>query len=79
MFDTLTIEDGGRITLPAGVQTRYGFKLDTPIRIIETQSGVLLVPLTQEPMSETLMAEIEQWQALGAESLAMFPFEDDRP
>lgn len=78
MFDTLTIDDLGKVTLPHEMQTRYGFKPNIPVRIIETQSGILLVPLTEEPMNETLKAEIEEWQALGAESLEMFPFEDER-
>ncbi len=79
MFETLTIEEGGKVTLPDGVQTRYGFKPATPVRVIETRSGVLLVPLTEEPMSQALQTEIEEWQALGAESLEMFPFEDQQP
>jgi bifunctional DNA-binding transcriptional regulator/antitoxin component of YhaV-PrlF toxin-antitoxin module len=73
MLETLTVEDGGKVTLPDSVQTRYGFEPDTPVRLIETQSGVLLIPLTDEPMSEALKAELEEWQALGAESLEMFP------
>jgi len=37
-----------------------------------------LIPLTDEPMSEALKAEIEEWQTLGAESMEMFPFEDEQ-
>ncbi len=79
MFETLTIEDNGKVTLPDAVQTRYGFKPSTPIRVIETQSGVLLVPLTDAPMNKTLQAELEEWQALAAESLALFPYPDEQP
>jgi len=78
MLETLTVEDGGKVTLPDSVQTRYGFEPDTPVRLIETQSGVLLIPLTDEPMGEALKAELEEWQALGAESVEMFPFEDEQ-
>lgn len=76
MLETLTVEDGGKVTLPDAVQARYGFEPQTPVRLIETQRGVLLIPLTAEPMDETLQAELAEWQALGAESLALFPFEE---
>lgn len=79
MFETLTIEDDGKVSLPDSVQTRYGFKPSTPVRVIETQSGVLLVPLTDAPMSSRLQAELEDWQALGAESLSLFPYVDEQP
>ena len=69
MLETLTIEGGGRVTLPDAVLTRYGFAPDTPVRLIETQNGVLLIPLTNEPMNEALQLELAAWQALGAESL----------
>lgn len=66
MLETLTIEDDGKVTLPDAVQIRYGFKPNTAVRLIETKSGVLLVPLTDAPMSAALQAELEEWQALGA-------------
>ena len=78
MLETLTVEEGGKVALPDEVRIRYGFAPNTPVRIIETQSGVLLIPLTDEPMSGALKAEIEEWQALGAESMEMFPFEDEQ-
>ncbi|MEA2173261.1 MAG: hypothetical protein QOD00_853 [Blastocatellia bacterium] len=74
--ENLIIEDGGKITLPENVRERYGLAQDTPLRIIETRNGILLVPLTDEPMSESLRAELEEWQSLGAGSLEMFPYED---
>ena len=77
MPETLTVEEGGRVTLPDAVQTRYGFAPQTPVRLIETQRGVLLIPLTTAPMDETLQGELAEWQALGAESLALFPYEDE--
>jgi bifunctional DNA-binding transcriptional regulator/antitoxin component of YhaV-PrlF toxin-antitoxin module len=72
MLKTLTVEEDGKVALPNEVLIRYGFAPNTPVRIIETQSGVLLIPLTDEPMSAALKAEIEEWQALGAESLERF-------
>jgi bifunctional DNA-binding transcriptional regulator/antitoxin component of YhaV-PrlF toxin-antitoxin module len=74
--EDLIIEAGGKITLPDTIRDRYGLAQDTPLRIIQTRHGILLIPLTNEPMNETLRAELEEWQSLGAESLEMFPYED---
>jgi len=74
--ENLIVEDGGKITLPETVRDRYGLAEDTPLRIIETRTGILLVPLTKEPMNEELRSELEEWQSLGAESLELFPYED---
>jgi hypothetical protein len=49
----------------------------TPVRIIETRGGVLLVPLGKTPMSPELAEELAQWQALGAATWEMFPFEEE--
>lgn len=76
MSQNLLIENGGRITLPEDVIDRYKLEEHTALRVIETRNGILLVPLTNEPMSDALLAELETWQALGAESLETFPFED---
>jgi hypothetical protein len=37
---------------------------------------MLLVPLIDASVSEWLKAEHAEWQSLGAEALAMFPFEE---
>jgi bifunctional DNA-binding transcriptional regulator/antitoxin component of YhaV-PrlF toxin-antitoxin module len=76
MSQNLLVENGGRITLPEDVLDRYQLTEDAPVRVIETRNGILLVPLTDEPMSEALRLELEDWQALGVESLEAFPFED---
>lgn len=73
---TLTIEQDGKITIPDTVRGRYRLQPGAPLRIIEARHGILLVPLTEAPMSRTLAEELQEWQALGAESLAMFPYED---
>jgi bifunctional DNA-binding transcriptional regulator/antitoxin component of YhaV-PrlF toxin-antitoxin module len=73
---SLIVEDGGKISLPGEIRERYGLKPDTPLRIIETRSGILLVPLTGEPMSAELARELEEWQMFGSDSLAMFPYEE---
>lgn len=78
MSENLVIENGGKITLPETLRDRYGLAQDTPLRVIETRTGILLIPLTGEPMSEALRSELEEWQALGTESFEMFPYEDEQ-
>lgn len=70
--EVLTIKENGKFTLPDDIAERYQFKKETNFRIIETQSGVLLIPLTDEPMNADLQTEIEEWKALGLESWEMF-------
>ena len=74
---TMTMGREGEFTLPPGVQERFGLLPETPVRLIETQSGVLLVPLTGAPMSEELAQELQEWEVLGQETWAQFPYEDD--
>lgn len=52
---SMTIGRGGEVTLPLDVQERYGLKPETPVRLVETSTGILLIPLTNEPMSEDLL------------------------
>ena len=74
---TMTIGRGGEVTLPDEVQERYGLRPEVSVRLIETRSGLLLVPLTDAPMSAELEQELQEWQALGAASWAQFPYEED--
>lgn len=74
--DSLMMEADGKIALPESARDRYHLSPDTRLRLIETRHGILLVPLTDEPMGEALAAELAEWQTLGAESLAMFQDED---
>ena len=76
-MEILTVGPGGQIDLPDNVRNRYGMAPATPIRIIETRGGVLLVPMGQDPMSPELAEELAQWQALGATSWEMFPFDEE--
>ena len=76
MSTSLLVEDGGKINLPDEVREHYGLTPETPLRVIETRGGILLVPITNEPMSESLARELDEWHALGVESLEMFPYED---
>ncbi len=75
MDATLTIGPTGQVTIPPEVLDRYGVTPATPVRLIETRHGILIVPLGDAPMSAPLAVEIAEWQALGAEGLEGFPFE----
>ena len=46
----LTMNSGGEVTLPSSLCTRYGLTPSTPIRVVDTRSGLLLIPLTDAPM-----------------------------
>jgi bifunctional DNA-binding transcriptional regulator/antitoxin component of YhaV-PrlF toxin-antitoxin module len=76
-MEILTVGPAGQIELPHEVRDRYGMAPATPIRIVETRGGVLLVPVGGAPMSPELAEELAEWQALGAESWEMFPFEEE--
>jgi bifunctional DNA-binding transcriptional regulator/antitoxin component of YhaV-PrlF toxin-antitoxin module len=70
---TTTARYGTDLTLPDSVRDRYNLKTDVPVRIIETRDGILLVPLTGEPMPAELLDEIADWQALAAETWDHLP------
>ena len=72
----VTMTPTGEVPLPAEIRDRHGFKPETPVRIIDTRNGVLLVPLTGEPMDELLRQELAEWQELSARTWDMFPYED---
>jgi bifunctional DNA-binding transcriptional regulator/antitoxin component of YhaV-PrlF toxin-antitoxin module len=76
-LEILTIGPAGQIELPDEVRDRYGMAPATPIRIVETRGGVLLVPLGDAPMSPELAEELAQWQDLGARSWEMFPYDEE--
>jgi bifunctional DNA-binding transcriptional regulator/antitoxin component of YhaV-PrlF toxin-antitoxin module len=76
---SLTIGHDGEIALPGELRERYGLKPDTPVRVIETRSGILLVPLTNEPMNADLEQELAEWQSLSTGTWDMFRYEDSDP
>ncbi|CAN5617575.1 hypothetical protein BH18ACI1_BH18ACI1_05160 [soil metagenome] len=77
--EVLTIEETGKLTLPNDIVERYQFKRETQFRIIETQKGILLIPITDEPISDELKNELEEWQTIGKDSWEMFEFEENAP
>ena len=73
---TMTIERDG-IVLPPDIQERCGMLPGTSVRVIETRHGLLLVPLTDVPMSAELTEELQEWQELGQSAWAQFSYEDE--
>jgi bifunctional DNA-binding transcriptional regulator/antitoxin component of YhaV-PrlF toxin-antitoxin module len=76
MSRDLLVEESGKISLPEEVREHYGLKPDTPLRVVETRGGILLVPLTAEPVSEELTRELDERQALTTASLEMSPYKE---
>jgi bifunctional DNA-binding transcriptional regulator/antitoxin component of YhaV-PrlF toxin-antitoxin module len=67
----------GTIALPKKLRLHYGMKANSPVRVVETRGGVLLVPITDAPMSAELERELAEWQTLGASTWDSFPYETD--
>jgi bifunctional DNA-binding transcriptional regulator/antitoxin component of YhaV-PrlF toxin-antitoxin module len=78
-MEILTIGPDGEIELPDKVRERYGLTPATSVRIIETRDGILLIPLSDAPMSAELAEELAQWQDLSAETWEMFPYREEDP
>ncbi len=74
---TMTIERDGKLALPPDIQERCGMLPETSVRVIETRSGLLLVPLAAAPMSAELTEELQEWQALGQSAWEQFPYEGE--
>jgi hypothetical protein len=75
----LIMKPGGELTLPTELCERYGLTPTTPIRVIETRKGLLLIPLTDAPMDPELARELEEWQEASAATWEMFPYEEKAP
>jgi len=67
----------GEITLPEDLRNRYRLSPETPIRVIETRNGILLIPQSDAPMSAELAKELEDWQFVSAQAWALFPYETE--
>ncbi len=76
-MDILTVGPAGEIELPNTVRERYGMAPKTPVRIVETRSGILLVPMNKAPMSPDLAAELAEWQRLRADTWDLFPYDEE--
>ena len=49
---TLKIDSAGRIVVPKPMRERLGFKAGTDIEIVETADGIVLKPVTDQPVME---------------------------
>lgn len=76
---TVNVAADGTLVLPKDVRERYGLKSNVTLSLLETRGGILLVPGDSATMSEELIRELEDWQRLGADSWAMFPYEENQP
>jgi hypothetical protein len=56
---------------------RHGLASNSRVRLLETRQGILLVPLTDEPMSPELTQELAEWQTLGTTAWDRFPYRPD--
>lgn len=72
---SLTVGKDGEISLPDEVREQYGLLPDTPVRILLTRGGILLVPMTDAPVNAELAEELAEWQSLSTETWEMFPYE----
>jgi AbrB family looped-hinge helix DNA binding protein len=75
-MSTVMVGATGEIALPKELRERYRIDSNTPLRVIETRGGVLLVPLTGQTMSSELQRELADWQSLGASSWEAFGYDE---
>lgn len=74
-MSTVTVGIHGEISLPKDIRERHGIGPNTSLRILEIRSGILIIPFTDEPMSEDLSRELAEWQGLSASAWDSFSFE----
>ncbi len=79
MTTNLTVGRRGEIALPIDVRERHGLMPETPIRIVETRSGILLVPLAGGPMEPALQEELAEWQEGATSAWESFPYDEGQP
>ena len=77
MMSSATVTSNGEIALPAELLHRHGLASNSRVRLVETRQGILLVPLTDEPMSPELTQDLVEWQLLGAVAGDNLPYRPD--
>ncbi len=75
-MSSATVTSAGEIALPAELRERHGLAANSKVRVVETRHGILLVPLTNEPMASELAQELADWQSLGAAAWDSFPYKE---
>ena len=76
---TTIVDPAGAVVLPAELRTRYHLDPARIVRIVETRHGLLLVPLTDQPMPAEFQQEFDAWQSLDAAGWDAYPFEISEP
>ncbi len=61
--EVLTVKESGDLTLPAEIVERYQIESEMQFRIREAPTGVLFIPLTDDPMDDVLRWEVGERQA----------------
>jgi bifunctional DNA-binding transcriptional regulator/antitoxin component of YhaV-PrlF toxin-antitoxin module len=74
----LTVGQEGEIRLPDDLRERHGIAPETPLRVIETRSGIYLIPLNGKDVSAALTVEMENWQSLGQSTWDSFSYENEQ-
>ncbi len=75
-MSTTTIDTQGLLHIPEDMGRRHGLLPNTPVRIVETGCGVLVVPV-EGAVPRELTEELAMWQSWGAAAWDMFPYEED--
>ena len=75
-MSSVTVKPSLDVPLPADLCRRYGIAPETPLRIVETRTGILLIPLTSRPPDAELAQELAEWQQLAASGWEAFPYEE---
>ena len=78
-MSTTTIDEAGLLQIPNDLGQRHGLLPNTRVRIVETDCGMLVVPLDAEPISRELADELAAWQTMGTASWDQFPYKDAAP
>lgn len=72
----LTVGKYGEIQVPDEIRNRYHLEPETPVRIVETRAGILIVPLTAAENDSELKTELAHWQEFTLSNWNQFPYED---
>lgn len=74
-MSTTIVSPKGEVALPKDLLLRHGLAGNSRVRIVETRSGILLMPLTDGPIDPRLARELAEWQSLGQSAWDRFPYE----
>jgi HEAT repeat protein len=65
------------LTLPPDLCQRYGLMPHTPLRLVPTRNGILIVPLSPAFQSEDVRREVDAWQLGNTRATTLLPPETD--